>query len=69
MPRQDGQRPQDHIVHPVRPGHLTGQFQDPGIDNGGQPFLHFLMQDQLRMVALQPQQDRGHGAVAMAGRR
>jgi hypothetical protein len=69
MPRQDGQRPQHHILHPIRQRNGAGELQDPGLGNRRQPLLHLLRQDQLRMEAFQPQQDGSHGAMTVAGRR
>ena len=69
VPRQDGQRAQDHVLHPVGQGHRasTGQLQRPGLGDRGQPLLHLVGQDQLRVEALQAEQDRRHGAVAVPG--
>ncbi|CAH0305177.1 hypothetical protein SRABI26_04670 [Arthrobacter sp. Bi26] len=66
VPGQDGQRPQDHVLHPVRQGHSPGQLQRAGPGDRRQPALHFLGEDLLGMEALEPEQDGRHGAVAVA---
>ena len=68
VPGQDGQRPQDHVLHPVRQGHSPAQLQRAGLGDRGQPLLHFLGEDLLGVEALESEQDGGHGAVAVAGR-
>ena len=67
VPGQDGQRPQDHVLHPVRQRHSPAQLQRAGPGDRGEPLLDFLGEDLLGVEALQAQQDGGHGAVAMAG--
>ena len=67
VPGQDGQRPQDHVLHPIGQRHGTGQLQGAGLGDRGQPTLHFLGQDLLGVEALQAEQDRGHGAVPVPG--
>ena len=66
VPGQDGQRAQDNVLDPVGQGDGAGQLQGAGLGDRGEPFLHFLGQDQLRVEALQAEQDGGHGAVAVA---
>ena len=66
VPGQDGQRAQDHVLHPVGQGDGAGQLQGAGLGDRGEPVLHFLGQDLLGVEALQAEQDGGHGAVAVA---
>ena len=68
VPRQDGQRPQHHVLHPVRELHGPRQLQFPGLGDGSQPLLHLIGQDLLRVEALQAQQDGRHRAVAVPRR-
>ena len=66
VPGQDGQRPQDHVLHPVRQGNRSGQLQRAGLGDRRQPVLHFLGQDLLGVEALESEQDGRHGAVTVA---
>ena len=67
VPRQDGQGAQDHVLDAVGKLYGAGQLQFPGLGNRGEPFLHFLGEDQFGVEAFQTEQDGGHGAVAVAG--
>ena len=67
VPGQDRERPQHHVFDAVGQGDGAGQLQFPAVGDGGQPLLHFLGEDQFRVVALEAEQDGRHGPVPMAG--
>ena len=52
---------------PYGSGTDPAELQGAGLGDRGQPVLHFLGQDLLGVEALQAEQDRGHGAVPVAG--
>jgi len=56
-----------NVLRHVGQGHRTGQPEGSGVGDGGQPIFHFLGEDQVRVEAFEPEQDGGHGAVAVAG--
>jgi hypothetical protein len=67
MPLMNGQRAQHHSVFGEGDGLAAAEQYPPLFAHGQQSSFHLVGVDGLRLEALEPQQDGGHGAMASPG--